>query len=121
MDRRVLSAVLTLLTFIGAAYFPGWKGSLSLILMAIFGIATTIFVVVEHMATISSAPPIIIPSAQELAALKQAQTNAAPPAAAPIEPHAAPPTAQIPPAAPKPIPPKPLTGRAVFDLGEDGK
>jgi hypothetical protein len=121
MEKRWLCLGLTVVLFFPALYLSGWIGVFCVLSFIAAFLSTWWFFLVDRIANVSQAEPILLPSAQELLAMKQAELarqhslstqNVA--QAAPIAQVIAPPVA---PAPPKPA--APITGRAVFNLGAD--
>jgi hypothetical protein len=121
MEKRWLCLGLTVLLFFPALYLSGWIGVLCVLSFIAAFLSTWWFFLVDRIANVSQAEPILLPSAQELLAMKQAELarqhslstqNVA--QAAPKAQVVAPPVAATP-----PKPTAPITGRAVFNLGTD--
>jgi hypothetical protein len=123
MDKRLLYALLSVGCFFGAAMLPGAVGMAMLAAMfASFGLCAWHFLLAKQE-SMSSAQPLMLPSVAEIEALKLAAAAKAAAVAPPIAPQA-PPTGS--PSMPEPAQvsaksaiERPITGKAVFDLGEE--
>jgi hypothetical protein len=119
MEKRWLCLGLTVLLFFPALYLSGWIGVICVLSFVVTFFSTWWFFLVDRIANVSQAEPILLPSAQELLAMKQAELARQQSLSPQVVPQAAL-TAQpvAPPVAP-PRPAAPITGRAVFNLGAD--
>lgn len=120
MDKRWLCAGLSVLCFLASAKM-GWFRGLVLPMLGVgFMFAVLWFWFVERMGAVAKPQELYLPSAQELAAIKQAALAKAQAGSGIAVPEVLPPT-QANPVAAAPEPPKALipTGRAVFNLGQE--
>jgi hypothetical protein len=123
MDKRLLYALLCVGCFFGAALLPGTLGMAMLVGMFVsFCLCIWHFLLAKQEAMASS-QPLMMPSAAEIAAMKEAAAAKAAMDASAVQTSAAPvapaPEAQSAKIDTKPEVIKPLTGKAVFDLGDE--